>query len=173
MATVVTEPSASSEILGNLKAVLDGAAQSLAQFLKQDVADLESGVTKSHVDQDELSAALKQFEVQRGQRKQDLKRSLNDAEQKVSELVERWPNSTWMYRGCTSIISSSMEKAERCLARGWKVVVDERGRSLDGAQNQNQHAVIIVRICAQEVLAISSSVQNDVDRLFTSLSGDR
>lgn len=88
MATVATEPSVSSEVLQNIKAVVDEAAQALVQFLKQDVADLESGVTKSHANQDEFSAALKEFKIQRGQRKQDLKRSLDDAEQKVTELVE-------------------------------------------------------------------------------------
>lgn len=173
MATVATEPSVSSEVLQNIKAIVDEAAQALVQFLKQDVADLESGVTKSHANQDEFSAALKEFKIQRGQRKQDLKRSLNDAEQKVTELVQRSRDSTWMYRGCTSIISSSMEKAEQRLLRGWKVVIDEWGRSLDGAQNQNQQAVIIVRMCAQEVLAISNSTQDDVNRMFTSLSEDR
>lgn len=66
-----------------------------------------------------------------------------------------------------------MEKAEQRLLRGWKVVIDEWGRSLDGAQNQNQQAVIIVSMCAQEVLAISNSTQDDVNRMFTSLSEDR
>ncbi|KAH0362601.1 hypothetical protein KCU65_g7952, partial [Aureobasidium melanogenum] len=168
MATAVTEPLDNGNIAGDLKIVIEEAVRELTQYIKQEVADLEAGLTNKHADQDEIPAV-----TLRGQRKQDFKRLLDNTTRKVIELTGKLPISNTTFYDCMSVIRVillNLERAEQSLMNGWRAVMGGWSHSMGASQSLDQRAVFEIEASTHSALSLCASAQHDLDRVCTMLS---